>query len=208
MTDYQPPRFDASLLRMPILNNALAGRCIITAFLSMIFVQACLSPAMALEPAGPQMQDSPASAAPSGLNIPVIEPPTVMPTESFRPPALDSIKPGTPGTVAGHIGDSEGKRNIDHAQVVLIKSDKDHEHIEQESDGSGKFTFTGVEPGDYTVTVSAKGMLSHTSRLKLASGEIKSIEINLDDLEPVDILRVTGKRTLNPSRKNWQQHQS
>ncbi|MBS1997658.1 MAG: TonB-dependent receptor [Cyanobacteria bacterium SZAS LIN-2] len=134
------------------------------------------------------------SAAP----VPIIEPPTAPPPTAapLRPPAPDSIKPGQPGTISGHVTDAEGKRSISNAQVVLVKVDKDHEPIERDSDADGNFNFSGVAPGEYTVTVSAKEMLSHTSHIKVASGENKKVDINLEDLEPVDILRVTGKRTL------------
>ncbi|MBU6453998.1 MAG: carboxypeptidase regulatory-like domain-containing protein [Cyanobacteria bacterium REEB67] len=131
------------------------------------------------------------------LNVPLIHPQTpVAPPVLQLPPSPTAIHPDTPGTLIGHIGDADGKRNIEHAQVVLVKVDKDHLHAEQDSDANGDFKFANLEPGEWQVTVSAKDMLSHTSLVKIAAGENKSVQVGLEDLEPVDILRVTGKRTL------------
>ncbi|MGH9551413.1 MAG: hypothetical protein ACRD3W_18655, partial [Terriglobales bacterium] len=58
-----------------------------------------------------------------------------------------------------------------------------------------------VEPGDWRLTTSAKDMLSHTTGVTLVAGELKQVNIHLEDMEPVDVLRVTGKRTLiHPER--------
>jgi hypothetical protein len=144
----------------------------------------------------PAKSDTEQAPQPSPKQIPIIEPPTAPAPNQLRPPSPDSVKPGQPAIVSGHVTDAEGKRAIGHARVVLIKSDKAHEQIEQDSDANGNFTFTGVAPGEYSVTVSAKEMLAYTAGLKLASGENKKLTIGLEDLEPVDILRVTGKRSL------------
>jgi hypothetical protein len=158
--------------------------------LALYLIAAALAEASALLPAAAESTDSPP------LSVPLIHPPTPVPLPIQPPPSPTAIHPDTPGTLSGHIGDADGKRNIENARVVLVKVDKDHLHAEQDSDASGDFKFANLEPGEWQVTVSAKDMLSHTSLVKIAAGENKSVQVGLEDLEPVDILRVTGKRTL------------
>jgi hypothetical protein len=99
-------------------------------------------------------------------------------------------------SVSGRILSAEGNRPVAGAEVVLSQVGAEHKRFETQSDDSGMFHFNNVEPGDWQITTSAKEMLSHTIAVKLAAGELKDVPISLEDLEPVDVLRVTGKRTL------------
>lgn len=98
--------------------------------------------------------------------------------------------------VSGTVTDSGGLRRIENAHVVLTKKGQEHKRLEVHTEDDGSFNFPNVEAGDWTLTVSAKDMLSKTSLLSLKAGESKTLQVPLEEVETVDILRVTGKRTL------------
>ena len=184
VTAFQPPRFAARRYTFRNLYSHLQS-LILAGTLSLTLTLTVGSAAMAQ-----------GDAANSPHPMPIIEPPTAPAAPPIAPPSPTAIAPDAPATVAGHITDAEGKRNVEGAQVTLVKVGKDHLHAEQDTDASGDFKFANLEPGEWTMTVSAKDMLSQTSLVKIAGGENKAVKVNLEDLEPVDILRVTGKRTL------------
>lgn len=99
-------------------------------------------------------------------------------------------------SITGKVLSSEGNRPIADAQVVLTQDGNEHKRFETESDANGLFHFNNIEPGNWHITTSAKEMLSHTQPVKLAGGEVQDLSLALDDIEPVDVLRVTGKRSL------------
>lgn len=100
------------------------------------------------------------------------------------------------GSIVGQVRATDTARPISGATVVLTHKSQDHKRLETESDESGNFFFNNVEPGAWTATTSAKEMLSHSQSLDVKAGEKNSLDIKLDDLEPVDVMRITGKRTL------------
>jgi hypothetical protein len=102
-------------------------------------------------------------------------------------------------SITGKVLSSEGNRPIADAQVVLTQDGNEHKRFETESDANGLFHFNNIEPGNWHITTSAKEMLSHTQAVKLAGGEVQDLSLALEDIEPVDVLRVTGKRSLIPS---------
>lgn len=99
-------------------------------------------------------------------------------------------------TLSGKVTDLPGKRNIPLARVVLIKVGEEHKRIEVEAQEDGGYLFSDIEPGEWRVTVSALDMLSYTKTINLIAGESKTVNMSLEDLEPVDVLRITGKRSL------------
>ncbi len=99
-------------------------------------------------------------------------------------------------SVSGSVSDSKNVRKIGEAHVVLAKIGEEHKRYEMHTGEDGLFNFDKVLAGNYTLTVSAKDMISHTLKLSLKSGESKDLKIGLEDLENVDVLRVSGKRTL------------
>ncbi len=107
-------------------------------------------------------------------------------------------------SITGVLFDEKRERRISDAQVTLTKANahgKDHKRFEVKSSEDGVFNFTGIEPGSWILTASQKNMLSHTTKVDLSQGENKIVTIALEDLESVDTLRVTGKRTLiHPER--------
>lgn len=85
---------------------------------------------------------------------------------------------------------------ITSARAVLTKSGEEQKRYQTETQFDGKFHFTNIEPGDYTLTLSAENKLAFTQQLKLPAGLYPDLVVKLDDLEGADILRITGKRTL------------
>ncbi len=98
--------------------------------------------------------------------------------------------------ITGRAISAEGNRPVTAAQIVLTQIGAEHKRFETESDASGYFHFNNIEPGEWTITASAKEMLASTARVKLTAGEVKDMKISLEDIEPVDVMRITGKRSL------------
>ncbi|MBI4534233.1 MAG: TonB-dependent receptor [Candidatus Melainabacteria bacterium] len=98
--------------------------------------------------------------------------------------------------VKGTVRAFSDDRPIANALVVVIRADAEERRFEATSAADGSFTLSGLETGDWTLTVSAEGMLSASQKILLALGETKVVRILLADLEAEEILRITGKRTL------------
>jgi hypothetical protein len=99
-------------------------------------------------------------------------------------------------SIKGLVLSIDGKRPVADAEIVLTRAGADHERLETQSDKQGAFSFNNLPAGQWHITTSHREMLSHTTALTLASGENKDLKIDLEDLEPVDVMRITGKRTL------------
>ena len=95
------------------------------------------------------------------------------------------------GTVAGVVKDQTGLP-IEGAAVTLDSSSAS-------TDASGKFTFTDVEAGNYTLTVSKAGYSTNTTIFTLAAGESKSFTIILSSkvlsFEKIVLPSITGVDT-------------
>ncbi|HEY9785283.1 MAG TPA: hypothetical protein V6D17_07775, partial [Candidatus Obscuribacterales bacterium] len=81
-------------------------------------------------------------------------------------------------------------------RVVLTRKGEEHKRYQTESSKDGRFAFRNIEPGEWKITFSHNDMLSHTEEISIKSGEMRGIKLAMEDLEPVDVMRVTGKRTL------------
>ena len=99
-------------------------------------------------------------------------------------------------SITGRVLSSEGNRPVANAQLVLINVANEHKRFETESDNAGYFHFNNIETGEWTVTASAKEMLASTQKINLSGGEVKDLKMALEDIEPVDVMRITGKRSL------------
>lgn len=113
--------------------------------------------------------------------------------------AAKKLPPNTKAVVSGIVTDSKGLERLENAQAILTrvgKLPKDHKRLEALTDDEGKFEFADVDPGEWTLTVSSKNMMAHSAKLMLKAGEVKDLKVPLAELEDVDVLRVTGKRTL------------
>jgi hypothetical protein len=100
------------------------------------------------------------------------------------------------GALNGKITDQTKEHAVKDARVVLSKVGEEHKRYHTESKPDGTYIFPDVEPGDYDFTVSAAEMLSTNQKVVIAPGESKVLDIAMEDLEPVETLRITGKRTL------------
>lgn len=100
------------------------------------------------------------------------------------------------GALNGKITDQTKEHVIKDARVVLSKIGEEHKRYHTESRADGTYTFPDVEPGEYDFTISAAEMLSTNQKIAIAPGESKILDIAMEDLEPVETLRITGKRTL------------
>ncbi|HMY04448.1 MAG TPA: carboxypeptidase regulatory-like domain-containing protein, partial [Candidatus Obscuribacter sp.] len=100
------------------------------------------------------------------------------------------------GSITGQVTSMDGTRTVPGAAVVLTHNTQDHKRFETESDEKGNFHFNNIEPGGWTITTSAKEMLSHSQTTQVVAGETTNVPVKLDDIEPVDVLRITGKRSL------------
>ncbi|MFN8554816.1 MAG: carboxypeptidase-like regulatory domain-containing protein [Candidatus Obscuribacterales bacterium] len=100
------------------------------------------------------------------------------------------------GALNGKITDQTKEHVIKDARVVLSKIGEEHKRYHTESRADGTYTFPDVEPGEYDFTISAAEMLSTNQKIAIAPGESKILDIAMEDLDPVETLRITGKRTL------------
>jgi hypothetical protein len=98
--------------------------------------------------------------------------------------------------ISGLVTDFTKEKRVADARVVLSKVGEEHKRFQTETNEQGAYAFNNVEAGQWKITVSAKDMLSHDQELDIVSGEIKTLNVPLESAEAVDILRVTGKRTL------------
>jgi len=152
-----------------------------------------LEPKESVEKAGASRPVSPAPAAPGAA--PGAAPVSPAPA---APGAAAAIVPQsiTKGAITGIVTDMSGNRKIEDARVVLTKIGEEHKRFLTETKADGVYVFNNIEPGEWSLTLSAKEMLSHTTNVLVVAGETKSIPIHLEDTEPVDVMRITGERTL------------
>lgn len=99
-------------------------------------------------------------------------------------------------TFDGKVTSEEGGAPISEAKVVVTRIDKHSERQEYETEYDGKFEFEKLAPGEYTVTASSPGKFSRTEKVILKPGEAKHLDLALENQETVDVLRVSGQRTL------------
>ncbi len=150
----------------------------------------------ATQQAGPSVQQPAATqqAGPSEQQ-PAAQQQAGGPGEGTSTPAAPAGNPSGVTNVSGKISDLTGAA-IPAAHVLLSKEGADHTRLEADSDSAGSYRLENLEPGRWNMTVSAPEMLSHTQAFDIASGESKSVNVQLEDLEPEDLMRITGKRTL------------
>lgn len=123
-------------------------------------------------------------------------------TPDSQPSTLPSSQPTLPkpavgtATLSGKITDLSKERSIGDVNIVLEKKGEEHKRHHTETAADGTFLIKDLEPGEWSITFSHKEMLSETRELTVAAGEQKVFNLAMEDIEPVDVLRITGKRTL------------
>jgi hypothetical protein len=99
--------------------------------------------------------------------------------------------------LTGIVKDLSGELLIQNAFVVIHQLGVEHpKRFETETDANGLYKFNNLPPGKWQITTSAKEMMSHTTNVDLVAGQTSNIDMKLEDLEPTDVIRITGKRTL------------
>lgn len=115
------------------------------------------------------------------------------------PPAAPVKKPA-PGRVAGKVTNLLGEP-MPGATVEIVKVGSPHKRFEVETDKSGAYSIPNLEPGAWKMSISAPNMLSSERNVTIESGKDLATDIQLEDIEASDVLRVTGQRTLvHPER--------
>ena len=100
------------------------------------------------------------------------------------------------GQIHGRVLELLTNQPLLNARIVLAKIDEEHKRYHTQSTTNGLYSFTNIEPGQYTVTVAATDKLSESRQVTVSAGKSEQVDFKLEDLEGTDLLRVTGKRTL------------
>jgi len=119
----------------------------------------------------------------------------------FLPAHADSYANGVAqsinlGEIHGKVFDDLTNQPLESARAVISKVGEEHKRYQTESKVDGTFVFFNIEPGNYTLTLSASEKLSQSQQIQVAAGQSSVAAFKLEDLEGADILRITGKRTL------------
>jgi hypothetical protein len=114
--------------------------------------------------------------------------------------SIAQAEPGkaTTGTavIKGSVINFTTEKPVEKAHIVAIPDGVEHKRVETSTAPDGTFELTGLEAGEWNVTISAHDMLAESRKITLAAGETKALKITLEEVEAVDVLRITGKRTL------------
>lgn len=78
------------------------------------------------------------------------------------------------GTISGQVTDAASGDPLSFAQVTLVPGAST-----VQTTAAGKFSFTGLEEGQYTVSVQKDGYQSNRKNVKVVSGETTEITITL-----------------------------
>lgn len=135
--------------------------------------------------------DAPAEApAKSTQSAPSSKSSSIAPEVIVEPPAKGK------STIYGVVKDDATRKPLGKVRIVLAGKDEEHKRHHLETGPDGTYSFRDIDPGNWTLTFSHNEMLSHTEEITIAADQSKGVNIVLEDLEPVDVMRVTGKRTL------------
>jgi hypothetical protein len=94
-------------------------------------------------------------------------------------------------TVAGHVLDTSGKA-IPNASVEVVNLANNENHVAT-TDNSGSYTVPLLQPGDYRLTITAKGFKQYVrARMTLAVGQIAGVDATLDVGNVTETVEVTG----------------
>ena len=100
------------------------------------------------------------------------------------------------GEIRGRVFEALTNQPLLNAYFVLSKVGEEHKRFLTESKENGIYSFSNIDPGSYTLTVSAADKLAETRQIKITAGASEQLDFKLEELEGTDLLRVTGKRTL------------
>jgi iron complex outermembrane receptor protein len=78
-------------------------------------------------------------------------------------------------SLSGHVLSDESGERVSQAEIALQPG-----NMGTTTNTKGRFSFTNLAPGNYTLTVSHLGCISQTREFELAAGEQKHLEITLE----------------------------
>ncbi|HEY9713353.1 MAG TPA: carboxypeptidase regulatory-like domain-containing protein, partial [Chroococcales cyanobacterium] len=189
-----------------MLSQSLQFRLVRIAAVALLLTNAGLTP--------PAVAAAPSDLSAITLQTPAKRPGTALnkllnssAASTFVSQSVVPLQPPTPGTpaapkpvaqssIGGKITNTTTEQPIGDARVVLQMVGQEHKRFQTQTKEDGSYSFNHIEAGQYQITVGAKDMFSTDQYLDLKDGEAKTLNLALDDVEPVDILRLTGKRTL------------
>jgi outer membrane receptor protein involved in Fe transport len=90
------------------------------------------------------------------------------------------------GIIGGHAVDREGAV-LPHASVKLEPGD-----MINTANGQGEFTFIGLAPGDYTITISYVGFATFTQQVKVIAGQTTRVEATMAVLAKAEEVTVVA----------------
>ncbi len=112
-----------------------------------------------------------------------------------------SGKPVEPAAVIGKVTDALTGEPLPDSDVLISKVGEIHKRKDVETGKDGSFALKNLEPGEWLLKVYGEKRLTKTIKLTLTPGQTKSLQIALEGMEPVETLKVTGKRKLiNPAQ--------
>lgn len=112
----------------------------------------------------------------------------------FQPPARPDSEHGAQIQGTAFVSDSTGPCYIANAKVTL----KGPAIIETETDEAGKFNFRDVQPGTYTIEVTASGLQS-TQLVTVETGKVAQISLELKPATVQEAVTVTATANEEPS---------
>jgi hypothetical protein len=99
------------------------------------------------------------------------------------------------GTIQGAATDSTGAKVPD--ATVVAEETTTHFKTTVKSNSSGSFTFAALNPGTYTVTITAAGFKTVSrSQLTLTAGQFQQVDFNLSLGEATETVEVTGENSI------------
>jgi outer membrane receptor protein involved in Fe transport len=118
---------------------------------------------------------------------------TIMLALTFVTPAVHS-QTITSGDITGVVADSSGAV-VPGAKVVLKNVDTgDGRTVDSGADGQYRFTF--LKPGQYTVSASAPGLKSDSTRVAVAVGQVQTLALVLRPEESKEVVMVNDSAPL------------
>jgi hypothetical protein len=83
------------------------------------------------------------------------------------------------GSIAGHVVDKMGGA-VAGVSVAISASTQPHSDIAALTNADGYFRFSGLLPGQYTLTAFGTGNVSGTAEVVVSAGQESAVEVRLD----------------------------
>jgi len=94
--------------------------------------------------------------------------------------------PATTGSISGNVNDHQGSP-LAGAQVTLTNLST-KESTNGSTDGTGSYSFDGLQPGHYTVVFESKGLVAKTQNIEVKAGKKSKVS---ERLKPSEVEKKT-----------------